>query len=71
MANNILTDTIRRDGEYSQLIETLRREFRISKPHHTLVNGLCEGAADALLVSTLEDLQDEQPAGCNGSGSHG
>ena len=62
MSNNVLTDTIRHDAEYTQLLEALRRELKASKPCPVLVNGLCEGAADAMLVSVLEDLQPT----CNG-----
>ncbi|MBQ7320090.1 MAG: transcription-repair coupling factor [Clostridia bacterium] len=57
MPKNLLTDAIRHDGEYTQLLEALKKEFKASKPRPVLVNGLCEGAADALLISTLEDLQ--------------
>lgn len=51
----VLPATIRADGEYAQLLETIRRESRALKPRPILANGLCEGAQDALLVSLLND----------------
>jgi fructose-bisphosphate aldolase class II len=45
---SILTDSIREDGEYRHLLESVKREFSVPKPLPLLVNGLCDGAADAL-----------------------
>ncbi len=60
--NNILTQTIRADREYTQLLETAKHQLKAPKPLPILINGLCEGAADAMLVSLLEDLPREQAA---------
>ena len=54
---SILSSCIRLDPEYRQLLETVRRDFR-SAPLPIAVSGLCEGAADALLVSLLEDTKE-------------
>ncbi|MBQ9760874.1 MAG: transcription-repair coupling factor [Clostridia bacterium] len=51
---SILTACIRSDNEYKQFIRTLERDFR-EKPLPILASGLCDGAADAFLVSALED----------------
>jgi len=50
----ILTESIRRDTEYQQLLHTLERDFR-HNPLPILASGLCDGAADAFLVSLLAD----------------
>ncbi len=51
---SILTDSIRRDTEYTQLLKTVERDFR-SNPLPILASGLCEGASDAFLISLLTD----------------
>ena len=51
---NLLTSAIRSDPEYGQLLAALRRNFK-DKPLPLLANGLCEGAAEAFLVSLIED----------------
>ncbi len=56
---SILTDSIREDGEYRHLFESVKREFSVPKPLPMLVNGLCDGAADALFVSLLRDVKRE------------
>ena len=47
--SSILTDVIRSDPEYGQLLRTVRQDFR-AVPLPILASGLCEGAADALLM---------------------
>ena len=51
---SILTESIRQDTEYKQLLRVLERDFR-QKPLPILASGLCDGAADAFLVSLLKD----------------
>ena len=51
---SILNDCIRIDTEYRHYIRVLERDFR-DKPLPILASGLCDGAADAFLLSTLED----------------
>lgn len=53
---HILTDIVRADKEYEQLLEIVLKQFKASKPLPVLINGLCEGGSDALLVSLLEDM---------------
>ncbi|MBE6600773.1 MAG: transcription-repair coupling factor [Ruminococcaceae bacterium] len=55
---SILTDSIREDGEYGHLLKTVRRELSVKNPLPILISGLCDGAADALFISTLNDLSE-------------
>lgn len=57
--SSILTSTLRADPEYGQLLRTLKQDFR-TNPLPILASGLCEGAADTLLVSILEDTKRER-----------
>lgn len=54
--NTILTDCIREDREYPQLLDMLARQQRTARPLPTLVTGLCDGATDAMTVSLLRDV---------------
>ncbi len=60
---SLLTSPIRSDPEYIQLLEAVRRNFK-NKPLPLLANGLCEGAAEAFIVSLIEDavLPDHRTA---------
>ena len=58
----LLTDAIRADTEYGDLLKTTKQEFRQKKPQPIQVNGLCEGANEAFCVSLLHDLADHGPA---------
>lgn len=51
---NILTDSIRVDNEYNHLLDCVLKGLS-GKAATALVNGLCEGAADALTVSLIND----------------
>ncbi len=55
----LLTSVIRSDPEYGQLLAAARRYVK-DKPLPLLANGLCEGAAEAFIISLIEDLA--QPA---------
>ncbi|MBQ7339031.1 MAG: transcription-repair coupling factor [Clostridia bacterium] len=59
---HVLPATIRADGEYTQLLETVQREYRAAKPRPILVNGLCEGAQDAMLVTLMRDTMEQRSA---------
>ncbi len=52
---SLLTSPIRSDPEYTQLLAAARQNFK-DKPLPLLANGLCEGAAEALIISLIEDL---------------
>lgn len=58
---NLLTDAIRQDGEYAQLLAAVKRGFR-DKPLPLLANGLCEGASDAFITSLLQDTSSLSPS---------
>ena len=53
--NNVLTDCIREDREYPQLLELLIKQRTTARPLPSLVTGLCDGATDAMTVSLLTD----------------
>ncbi len=52
---DLLTSCIRADGEYGQLLAAVKAAFR-DKPLPLLANGLSEGAAEAFVVSLIEDI---------------
>ena len=54
---SFITDAIRLDGEYSQLLDTVKKEFRTHKPYPIAISGLCDGASDAAFVSLIEDTR--------------
>ncbi|MBQ9780234.1 MAG: transcription-repair coupling factor [Clostridia bacterium] len=55
---NLLTDIIRADGEYKQLLDAVRDNLKPTvKPLPLLVNGLCDGASEAFIISLIEDIQ--------------
>ena len=60
---SILTQTIRKDPEYQQLLRTLERNFAIN-PLPILASGLCDGASDIFLVSILEDTAKARKNTC-------
>lgn len=60
---NIITDSIRRDGEYAGLLKTIYKTYDAREPLPIALSGLCEGAADALCVSLIEDITRER-GGC-------
>ena len=51
---SLLSSCIRSDTEYLQFIKALERDFR-TQPLPILASGLCDGAADAFLISALQD----------------
>ena len=52
---SFITDSIRLDGEYRQLLDTVKKEFCAHKPYPIAVSGLCDGATDAFYVSLVRD----------------
>ena len=56
---NILTDAIRQDSEYRELLKVIKRNFS-DKPLPSVAGGLCDGASDALIMSLLEDTAKER-----------
>ncbi len=57
---NILTDCIRRDSEYKQLLDCALKNYRAREPLPMVASGLCDGAADALYASLVRDIGREQ-----------
>ena len=58
---NLLTDCVRGDGEYGQLLKAIEAVKVARTPAPILVSGLCDGATDAMYVSLLEDLHKKDP----------
>ena len=56
---NQLTDIVRRDREYDQLLAAIKMASTSRTLYPILVSGLCDGAADAVYVSLIEDLKKE------------
>ena len=54
---NILTDSLRSDGEYLQLLKALADSKRANRAAPIAVTGLCEGATDVCYAALLEDLK--------------
>ncbi len=61
---NILTDSIRTDREYGQLLRSLADAKKRNNPLPLAVTGLCEGATDVMYATLLEDVKsfDKRPA---------
>jgi len=57
---NILTDCVRGDGEYGQLLKAITGAKTARTPLPILVTGLCDGAADAVYAALLEDLRQKE-----------
>ncbi|MBQ8818193.1 MAG: transcription-repair coupling factor [Clostridia bacterium] len=54
---NIITDTLRTDSEYRQLLRAVADSKNANRPLPLAVTGLCEGATDACFASLLEDVK--------------
>ena len=54
---SIVTDFVRSDREYAQLLEAIAALKNSRTPLPILVSGLCEGANDAVYASLLLDLK--------------
>jgi len=53
-----ISDAIRLDSEYRQLLDTVKKEFTAHKPYPIAVSGLCDGASDAAIASLVGDTRD-------------
>ncbi len=58
---SILTDVIREDREYSQLLKAAEKEMKAERTLPLLATGLSDGAADALCISMIRDLREKHP----------
>jgi len=54
-----VTDFVRADKEYGQLLSSIVAAKNARTPLPTLVAGLCEGATDAVYASLIKDLKNE------------
>ncbi len=56
---NILTDYIRKDREYGELLDAVVKSKTSRTALPFLVSGLCDGASDAVYVSLIEDVRKQ------------
>ena len=54
-----VTDFARLDKEYEALLDSIETAKKARTPLPTLVSGLCEGAADAVFASLLQDIRKD------------
>ena len=54
-----VTDFVRADREYGQLLNAIVSAKNARSPLPTLVAGLCDGATDAVYASLIKDLKAE------------
>lgn len=54
---NIITDCVRADSEYGQLLKALLTAKDANRPLPLAVTGLCEGASDACIAALLTDVK--------------
>jgi len=54
---NILTDSIRKDKEYGELLSAVVKGKTAPRALPILISGLCEGASDAVYASLVEDIK--------------
>ena len=52
-----VTDFVRTDKEYSQLLDAVLKNKNARTPLPVLVSGLCEGATDAVYASLISDIK--------------
>ncbi len=57
---SFITDAIRLDGEYKQMLDTVQKEFHAHKPYPIAISGLSDGASDAALVSLVCDTRAQR-----------
>ena len=57
---SIVTDFVRLDKEYAELLRTVKNTADFKTPLPTVVSGLCEGASDSVFASLIKDLRQER-----------
>ena len=57
---SFITEAIRLDGEYKQLLDTVKKEFSAHKSYPIAISGLSDGASDAALISLIEDTKEKR-----------
>ncbi len=56
---SIISDVIKTDKEYRELFASVKLAFSAVKPLRIAAGGLCDGAADAAVISLISDLKKE------------
>ena len=56
---SIIADVIKTDKEYKELLASVKLAFSAVKPLRIAAGGLCDGAADAAVISLISDLKSE------------
>ena len=57
---SFITEAIRLDGEYRQLLDTIKKEFSTHKPYPIAISGLSDGASDSAIISLVEDSKEKR-----------
>ena len=57
---SFITNAIRLDSEYKQLMDTVKKEFHTHKPYPIAISGLSDGASDAAIISLIADTANER-----------
>ena len=57
---SFITDAIRLDSEYRQLLDTVKKEFSTHKSYPIAISGLSDGASDSAIISLVEDTKDKR-----------
>ena len=57
---SFITEAIRLDSEYRQLLDTVKKEFSAHKSYPIAISGLSDGASDATIVSLIEDTKQKR-----------
>ena len=57
---SFITDAIRLDSEYRQLLDTITKEFSTHKSYPIAISGLSDGASDSAIISLIEDTKKKR-----------
>ena len=57
---SFITEAIRLDNEYKQLLETIKKEFSTHKAYPIAISGLSDGASDSAIISLVEDTKEKR-----------
>ena len=57
---SFITDAIRLDSEYRQLLDTIKKEFMAHKSYPIAISGLSDGASDSAIISLIEDTKEKR-----------
>ena len=57
---SFITEAIRLDSEYRQLIDAVKKEFSTHKAYPIAISGLSDGASDSAIISLVEDTKEKR-----------